>query len=93
MNAMIQTSAKGARSSVEVQKLQQGHESVRRLVGRAIRLMSEIDEYDARSPVGMGGGVEGFLEGFLEEVLVRVEAVEEEGEEGVELQMPMQQQR
>jgi serine/threonine-protein kinase 24/25/MST4 len=43
--------------------------------------MSEVDDTDARTPVGMGGGVEGFLEGFLEEVLVRVEAVEEDGEE------------
>jgi serine/threonine-protein kinase 24/25/MST4 len=71
-------------SSGEIQKLQQGHENVRRLVGRAIRLMSEVDDADMRAPVGMGGGIEGFLEGFLEEVLVRVEAVEEEmeGEEG-----------
>lgn len=65
-------------STLDIQKQHQGHENVRRLVGRAIRLMSEIDDADARSPVGMGGGVEGFLEGFLEEVLVRVEAVEEE---------------
>jgi serine/threonine-protein kinase 24/25/MST4 len=86
LNGMIQASlqANGTSrylSAQETQKLQQGHENVRRLVGRAIRIMSEIDEMDARSPVGMGGGIEGFLEGFLEEVLVRVEAVEEEGEE------------
>merc|ERR1711881_565139 len=86
LNAMIQESAKGGRntrylSSSEITKLQQGHENVKRLVGRAIRLMSEVDDADARVPVGMGGGVEGFLEGFLEEVLVRVEAVEEEGDE------------
>lgn len=62
----------------EVQKLQQTHENVRRLVSRCIRCFSELDEVDARAPVGMGGGVEGFLEGFLEEVLVRVEAVEED---------------
>ncbi|KAE9971209.1 hypothetical protein BLS_004590 [Venturia inaequalis] len=62
----------------EVQKLQQTHENVRRLVSRCIRCFTELDEVDARAPVGMGGGVEGFLEGFLEEVLVRVEAVEED---------------
>lgn len=62
----------------EVQRLQQTHENVRRLVSRCIRCFSELDEVDARAPVGMGGGVEGFLEGFLEEVLVRVEAVEED---------------
>jgi serine/threonine-protein kinase 24/25/MST4 len=66
----------------ELQKLQQGHENVRRLVGRAIRVMTELDETDSRAAVGMGGGVESFLEGFLEEVLVRVEAVEDDGVDG-----------
>ncbi|TLD39289.1 pkinase domain-containing protein [Venturia nashicola] len=65
-------------TSEEVQKLQQTHENVRRLVSRCIRCFTELDEVDARAPVGMGRGVEGFLEGFLEEVLVRVEAVEED---------------
>lgn len=65
-------------STAEIQKLQQTHENVRRLVSRCIRCFSELDEVDARAPVGMGGGVEGFLEGFLEEVLVRVEAVEDD---------------
>jgi serine/threonine-protein kinase 24/25/MST4 len=86
LNGMIQQSLQASDnarhlSTQDMQKLQQGHENVRRLVGRAIRVMSEIDEADARAPVGMGGGIEGFLEGFLEEVLVRVEAVEEEGDE------------
>ncbi|KIW01343.1 uncharacterized protein PV09_07115 [Verruconis gallopava] len=86
MNSMIQEGLQGGNgghrmTTQEMQKLQQGHENVRRLVGRAIRMMSEIDDADARAPVGMGGGVEGFLEGFLEEILVRVEAVEDEGEE------------
>jgi serine/threonine-protein kinase 24/25/MST4 len=70
-------------TTAEIQKLQQNHENVRRLVSRCIRCFSELDEVDARAPVGMGGGVEGFLEGFLEEVLVRVEAVEED-EQGAE---------
>merc|ERR1711881_84971 len=48
--------AKGGRnprylSSSEITKLQQGHENVKRLVGRAIRLMSEVDDADARVPV------------------------------------------
>jgi serine/threonine-protein kinase 24/25/MST4 len=68
----------------ELQKLQQGHENVRRLVGRAIRVMTELDETDSRAAVGMGGGVESFLEGFLEEVLVRVEAVEDDGDDGAD---------
>lgn len=65
----------------ELQKLQQGHETVRRLVGKAIRVMTELDEADSRHAVGMGGGVESFLEGFLEEVLVRVEAEDVEAAE------------
>jgi serine/threonine-protein kinase 24/25/MST4 len=69
-------------STIELRKLQQGHENMRRLVSRAIRVMTELDETDSRAAVGMGGGVESFLEGFLEEVLVRVEAVEEDGVEG-----------
>jgi serine/threonine-protein kinase 24/25/MST4 len=59
------------------------HEQIRRLVSRAARVISEIDEWDGRAPVSMLDGVSregdvgGFLEGFLEEVLVRVESVEE----------------
>jgi len=59
------------------QRRVQAHEQVRRLVGKAIRLFAEIDDWDAREPVGMGEEVPGFLEGFLEEVLVRVEAEDE----------------
>jgi serine/threonine-protein kinase 24/25/MST4 len=55
----------------------QAHENLRKLVGKAARIFSEIDRWDAAAPVGMGGGVGGFLEGFLEEVLVRVEAEDE----------------
>jgi serine/threonine-protein kinase 24/25/MST4 len=69
-------------STSELQKLQQGHENIRRLVSRAVRVMTELDETDSRAAVGMGGGVESFLEGFLEEILVRVEAVEEDGGDG-----------
>lgn len=57
----------------QVRQLQEAHENIRRLVGRVVRLVGEIDELDSRYGVGMGEGVEGFLEGFLEEVLVRVE--------------------
>jgi len=57
----------------QVRQLQEAHENIRRLIGRVVRLVGEIDELDSRYGVGMGEGVEGFLEGFLEEVLVRVE--------------------
>lgn len=65
--------AGAATSQGQVRQLQEAHENIRRLVGRVIRIVGEIDDLDGRYSVGMGEGVEGFLEGFLEEVLVRVE--------------------
>jgi len=50
---------------------------VKRIVGELGRLFEELDHWDGRSEVGMGGEVGGFLEGWLEEVLVRVEAEDE----------------
>ena len=55
----------------------QAHEQIRKLVGKAARIFTELDEWDARAPVGMGSDVPAFLEGFLEEILVRVEAEDE----------------
>ncbi|KAF2769319.1 Pkinase-domain-containing protein [Teratosphaeria nubilosa] len=52
----------------------QGHEQIRKLMGKVGRLFEEIDRWDYEAPVGMGDGVESLLEGFLEEVLCRVEA-------------------
>jgi serine/threonine-protein kinase 24/25/MST4 len=72
-------------SQQQLQDLRATHAHIQRLVGRVARLFREIDEWDARAPVGMfdglqrgesDGDVGGFLEGFLEEVLVRVEAEE-----------------
>jgi serine/threonine-protein kinase 24/25/MST4 len=73
------------RSQQQLQDLRAAHSHIQRLVGRVSRLFREIDEWDARAPVGMLDSMEGrdggdvgdvgsFLEGFLEEVLVRVEA-------------------
>ena len=53
------------------------HENVKRLVGELKRGFKELDEWDERGGVGMGGEVAGFLEGFLEEVLVRVEPADD----------------
>lgn len=53
------------------------HENVKRLVGELRRGFKELDEWDERGGVGMGGEVAGFLEGFLEEVLVRVEPADD----------------
>lgn len=71
--------AVGSSSSSEedTQKRREVHDNVRRLVGKAARIFSEIDQWDSQAPVGMGEDVQGFLEGFLEEILVRVEAEDE----------------
>ncbi|CAI6341490.1 unnamed protein product [Periconia digitata] len=53
------------------------HEQVKRLVGELSERFKELDEWDERGEVGMGGEVAGFLEGFLEEVLVRVEPADD----------------
>ncbi|KAF2499323.1 Pkinase-domain-containing protein [Lophium mytilinum] len=67
----------GEREEKLARKRAEAHESVKRLVAKAARVMREIDAWDEAAPVGMGGEVVGFLEGFLEEVLVRVEAEDE----------------
>lgn len=53
------------------------HEHVRRLVGRITEEFQDLDRWDEKGEVGMGGEVAGFLEGFLEEVLVRVEPADD----------------
>lgn len=63
---------------MERRKLRQEcHENVRRLVGELVERFGELDRWDERGEVGMGGEVAGFLEGFLEEVLVRVEPADD----------------
>ena len=66
---------------------QQAHERVKRLCMKAAAIFKEIEEWDNRSPVGMGGEINGFLEGFLEECLVRVEAEEDYEDEEKPLQI------
>ena len=53
------------------------HERVRQLVREIKDRFEQLDSWDMRSEVGMGGEVAGFLEGFLEEVLVRVEPADD----------------
>ena len=64
-------------SAGQTRQLQETHEALRAAVRRAARALAEIDELDARDPVGMGDGVGPFLEGWLEEILVRVEECDE----------------
>ncbi|KAH7402140.1 kinase-like domain-containing protein [Phaeosphaeria sp. MPI-PUGE-AT-0046c] len=56
---------------------QECHDQVRRLVNEISDRFKELDRWDERGEVGMGGEVAGFLEGFLEEVLVRVEPADD----------------
>ncbi|OAL06920.1 Pkinase-domain-containing protein [Phaeosphaeriaceae sp. SRC1lsM3a] len=58
-------------------KRQECHDQVRRLVTEISDRFKELDRWDERGEVGMGGEVAGFLEGFLEEVLVRVEPADD----------------
>lgn len=53
---------------------QHAHDRVKRLCVKAASIFREIEEWDSRAPVGMGGEINGFLEGFLEECLLRVDA-------------------
>ncbi|KAF2003566.1 Pkinase-domain-containing protein [Amniculicola lignicola CBS 123094] len=53
------------------------HEHVSRLVVEISDRLKELDRWDQKGEVGMGGDVPGFLEGFLEEVLVRVEPADD----------------
>ncbi|KAH8726283.1 kinase-like domain-containing protein [Phaeosphaeriaceae sp. PMI808] len=53
------------------------HDQVRKLVSEISDRFQELDRWDERGEVGMGGEVAGFLEGFLEEVLVRVEPADD----------------
>ncbi|KAF2440817.1 Pkinase-domain-containing protein [Karstenula rhodostoma CBS 690.94] len=56
---------------------QECHDNVKRLVSELKKGFRELDEWDERGGVGMGGEVASFLEGFLEEVLVRVEPADD----------------
>jgi serine/threonine-protein kinase 24/25/MST4 len=53
------------------------HETVKQITHNLINNFKDLDSWDARSQVGMGGEVSNFLEGFLEEVLVRIEPSDE----------------
>ncbi|EDU45477.1 serine/threonine-protein kinase 4 [Pyrenophora tritici-repentis Pt-1C-BFP] len=56
---------------------QECHDKVTRLVNEIRGKFEELDRWDEKGEVGMGGEVAGFLEGFLEEVLVRVEPADD----------------
>lgn len=84
LQANLRKAAAQNPNSAAVQMLQkekqQAHERVKRLCIKAASIFREIEEWDNRAPVGMGGEINGFLEGFLEECLVRVDAEDYEDE-------------
>ncbi|KAF1838345.1 Pkinase-domain-containing protein [Decorospora gaudefroyi] len=53
------------------------HDRVTELVHEIKARFEDLDRWDEKGEVGMGGEVAGFLEGFLEEVLVRVEPADD----------------
>ncbi|KAF2652094.1 Pkinase-domain-containing protein [Lophiostoma macrostomum CBS 122681] len=56
---------------------QECQDNVKRIVEMLIENFEQLDYWDEKEQVGMGGDVAGFLEGFLEEVLVRVEPADD----------------
>lgn len=74
------TAAGSPIATPKTQRVQAGHERIRRLVFKIANQFKEIDRIDREERVGMGKEVDVFLEGLLEEVLVRVEPLEEEEE-------------
>lgn len=87
LQANIRKMASQNPNSASVQMMQkekqQAHDRVKRLCIKAAGIFREIEEWDNRAPVGMGGEINGFLEGFLEECLVRVDAEDYEDEGGM----------
>lgn len=76
----VKNKAEAARNLDDVEKRrrrQECHDRVKMLVGEISERFRELDSWDERGGVGMGGEVAGFLEGFLEEVLVRVEPADD----------------
>ncbi|KAL8972098.1 MAG: hypothetical protein Q9183_000731 [Haloplaca sp. 2 TL-2023] len=78
LNAAISNSQKSRSTAESIQKQQQAHDKLKRLVIKAAGVFSEIEKWDNEGPVNMGGDVNAFLEGFLEEMLVRVEPEDED---------------
>ncbi|KAL8906074.1 MAG: hypothetical protein Q9207_002258 [Kuettlingeria erythrocarpa] len=82
MNEAAAAKPKSKSAAELLQKQQYAHDKLKRLVIKAAGVFSEIEKWDNDAPVGMGGEVSAFLEGFLEEILVRVEAEDEDVEDG-----------
>lgn len=74
------TAAGSPAATPKMQRVQAGHERIRRLVFKVANQFKEIDKIDREEKVGMGQDVDCFLEGLLEEILVRVEPLDEEEE-------------
>ena len=76
-SASISGTSANANANANLRIQVQAHDNIRKLVGKVVKLFTELDEWDTSAPVGMGSDVPAFLEGFLEEILVRVEAEDE----------------
>ncbi|KAI9890043.1 MAG: putative protein serine/threonine kinase [Vezdaea aestivalis] len=79
LNAALRKQKDGDAASLMVQQQRlRAHDKLKKLVVKAAGIFKEIEEWDAKAPVGMGGEINGFLEAFLEEMLVRVDAEEDD---------------
>ncbi len=74
LNQWMQKQNVGSSSPTpKLQRMQAGHERIRKYVFKVASLFQEIDKIDNEEMVGMGNGVDTFLEGLLEEVLLRID--------------------
>jgi serine/threonine-protein kinase 24/25/MST4 len=79
LNAALQNQNDSSEQFTALQQRRQAaHEKVKKHVYKVANIFKDIEMWDSRAPVGMGGEINGFLEGFLEEMLVRIDAEEED---------------
>ena len=79
LNAALRNQNDGSEQFMALQQRRQAaHDKVKKHVYKAANIFKDIEMWDSRAPVGMGGEINGFLEGFLEEMLVRIDAEEED---------------
>lgn len=78
----LQQCVKGSAPTPKLQRMQAGHERIRKYVYKVAAIFQEIDKIDCEEPVGMGNNKDTFLESFLEDILLRIDPcqMEEEGE-------------
>lgn len=76
----LQACIKQSATTPKLQRMQAGHERIRKYVYKVAAILQEIDKIDGEEPVVMGNGLDTFLESFLEDILLRIDPCQmEEG--------------